>query len=862
MQWPFSGREGELRAAVRELSGSRARGVVIIGPPYVGRTRFLDELARRSGAEGRTHRCNATRGARELPFACLGALAPSSVDAPHRWLDEFVGRAGQGSLVILDDAQWCDPATAQLLVEVARSREVRLALAVRSGHRTPQGVTTLWKDRLVRRIDLAPLAREECEELVEQVLPGHVSQAVLHELWDVSRGYPLILREFLQDGVEQGAIVTEDDVWVSTRPLEAPPGYVDLTRHLLGELPAEVGEAIHLVALGEPLEAEILDELVPPGVVAALERGGIVVQDPGSGRYVITVPGARMALRAALEPAVMRSLSRRLSSTIVDQELHDDDLVRLALWRLDAGDRTDNSLFVAAATRAASAFDHELTERLARAALPGGGIEAEILLANALIHQLRHVEAEQHLAAAAELASDDWELARVAGLRSRLLFLRLGRMDEGIEVLERACDAVEDADVVDQLRGSLALLVSMRGDLGEAIHLCDLVLDREDATAEAKVVAATSSAFSHVFRGDLAEAVRIGQEGLARPAANLERNYPLARPMLDFSLMLAEAYLGDFDDAETRGRRRYREAIESGIDEVAGVWASQLAGLLVWRGRIREALPLSAEGRRLLARADPMGIRTLAYAIGAAACAEAGDVEGVDRLLEGMRSDSVAADVRGRLLEQRVLAMQRAAAGETQRAAELLAESMTYALRYEHWTWGTFTAYHAVRYGYPSAVVGMIEEGAARGGGRLLPAVAAHARALDGEDVDGLDAAARELAGIGAVLWAAEAYAQAFRIAAEDGDRSRASVLRSRAVALVQRCPGAATPALRGLRITPLTRREHEVAILAANGFTSPQIADRLVVSVRTVDNHLASVYRKLDVAGREELPEALAVDL
>lgn len=861
MHWPFSGREGELRVAIRELSGSTGRGVVVVGPPYVGRTRFLDELAQRVSRPV-THRRNATRGAREFPFACLGSLAPTSVSAPQRWLDEFVERAGRGALVLIDDAQWCDPATAQLLVDVARSGTVRLALAVRSGHRTAQGITTLWKDQLLRRIDLAPLDREQTDRLVGAVLEGHVAQATLHELWDVSRGYPLVLREFLQDAVETGAIAPEDGAWVGTRPLEAPASYVDLTRHLLGELPPELGEALHLVALGEPLEAEILDQLTSPGIVAALERGGVVVQDPATGRYSISVPGARMALRDAIQPATMRALSRRLSSTMIDEELHEDDLVRLALWRLDAGDTTDNSLFVRAATRTASAFDHELTERLARAALPGGGLEAEILLANALIHQQRHEEAEQHLAAAGELASDDWELARVAGLRSRLLFLRLGRMDEGVAVLEHACEVVQDPDVIDQLRGSLALLVSMRGDLGAAIHLCDLVLDRAGATGESKVVAATSSAFAHVFRGDLAEALRIGQEGLAREAPSLERDYPLARPMLDFSLMLAEAYLGEFDASEERGRRRYREAIESGVDEVAGVWASQLAGLLVWRGRIREALPLSAEGRRLLARADPMGIRTLAYAVGAAACAEAADVDGVDRLLEGMHRAGGADDVRGRLLEQRALAMQRAAAGDPAGAARLIVESMEYALRYEHWTWGAYTAYHAVRYGHPAEVVATIEEAAQRGGGRLLPAVAAHARALHERDVDGLDTAARALAGIGTVLWAGEAYAQASRMAAEAGDRARASMLRSRATALVQRCPGASTPAIRGLRVTPLTRREHEVAMLAADGLTSPQIADRLVVSVRTVDNHLASIYRKLDVAGREELPDALAVDL
>ena len=55
-----------------------------------------------------------------------------------------------------------------------------------------------------------------------------------------------------------------------------------------------------------------------------------------------------------------------------------------------------------------------------------------------------------------------------------------------------------------------------------------------------------------------------------------------------------------------------------------------------------------------------------------------------------------------------------------------------------------------------------------------------------------------------------------------------------------------------------LTDREYQVARLASQGLTSRDIAHRLVLSVRTVDNHLSRVYAKLGVAGRDELPEAL----
>jgi DNA-binding CsgD family transcriptional regulator len=55
-----------------------------------------------------------------------------------------------------------------------------------------------------------------------------------------------------------------------------------------------------------------------------------------------------------------------------------------------------------------------------------------------------------------------------------------------------------------------------------------------------------------------------------------------------------------------------------------------------------------------------------------------------------------------------------------------------------------------------------------------------------------------------------------------------------------------------------LTGSELRVARLAAQGLTNAQIASELVVTPHTVRFHLGRAYRKLDVTGRDELPEAL----
>jgi DNA-binding CsgD family transcriptional regulator len=140
----------------------------------------------------------------------------------------------------------------------------------------------------------------------------------------------------------------------------------------------------------------------------------------------------------------------------------------------------------------------------------------------------------------------------------------------------------------------------------------------------------------------------------------------------------------------------------------------------------------------------------------------------------------------------------------------------------------------------------------------LVSARARHAAATRERDPEGLVAAADEFETLGALLLAAEA--------ADDDDgfrrarQSRAGVAAARrSKELAAHCEGATTPGLlQADTVVPLSGREREVARLAAEGLSSKDIADRLHLSVRTVNNHLQNTFTKLGVTSRADLSNAL----
>jgi DNA-binding NarL/FixJ family response regulator len=112
---------------------------------------------------------------------------------------------------------------------------------------------------------------------------------------------------------------------------------------------------------------------------------------------------------------------------------------------------------------------------------------------------------------------------------------------------------------------------------------------------------------------------------------------------------------------------------------------------------------------------------------------------------------------------------------------------------------------------------------------------------------------------LGAWLLAAEASTAAAGLHRAAGLTRRASALTRKAEEFTAMCGEVRTPGLSGgPEAERLTRRELEVAGLAASGASNKEIAARLYLSARTVENHLQSIYAKLGVTSRDKLAETL----
>jgi DNA-binding CsgD family transcriptional regulator len=827
--WPLVGREDELGAIGTRLD--EGSGVVVAGPPGVGKTRLAAEAADLARARGcAVEWVRATRSAASIPLGAFAGLGPAGggVEVLAALRRALVERAGGRRLVLCaDDAHLLDDASAALVHQLAAAGEASVVATVVAGAPTPDAIRALWKDELCARVELGQLARGDVARLLGAALGGPLDGRSLDALWRLTLGNPLYLRELAR----HGGFTESGGSWSWSG--EVPDGTLaELVGLRLEGLSVPEREALELVAAGGPLGTAMAG-------ADALEARGLVERRADGRRRTVDIahPLYAEVVRARLAPSRLEALYGRLADALAATGARRrDDALRLAVWRLEGGGG-DPALLARGAALALAAFDAGLAERLARVA--GSRLELGRALAAA-------GRAEEAAAVLAEIeARDDAERAAVAVAAARNLLWGLDRGDEADAVLRRAEAVVANPSLRHELAALRVRLVAASGRSAEALASAVPLLREAGMPAPAQLHAVLAATEGLLATGRCEAAIALASGWL--PAARRhEQVMPQAEPVLDSMRGLALRLAGRLAEATTATERTYAIAVAQRSAQTLAIEASLLG--LVWlvRGRVRTAARFGREGAALLRAADASGMRALAWATVAQAAAQAGDGEEAAR---------AAAELHGASLGNKgfepelglARAWAAAATGEVSLARSHAREAADLARSRGQDAYEVRCLHELGRLGEPAAE--RLAALAPRVEGAFAPLAAAHAAARDGAALAGV---AEGFAALGAMLVAAEAAAAAAAAFRGEGREASARAAAARAGVLLGECEGAHLHS--AVAAEALTDREREIALLAARGLTSRDIAERLVLSVRTVDNHLQRVYRKLGVSRRQDL--------
>ncbi|MFN2534079.1 MAG: LuxR C-terminal-related transcriptional regulator [Pseudonocardiaceae bacterium] len=864
--WPLTGRAEELRV----ISGlTRHRdgpvGVVLAGAAGVGKTRLAREalaVAKQRGVL--TRWAVGTASARALPLgafaATLGVVGPDPARLVRQAGDALLAGAGKAGVVIgVDDAHLLDELSATLVHQLALRRAASVVLTLRTGETAPDAVTALWKDGHLSRLELQPLSPDEITTLLEAALGGAVDSVAARRLWSITRGNVLYLRQLVDGELEAGRLHQVAGVWLWSGTPKLSPGLVDLLSTRIGQLPDTVRAVVEVLAFGEPLGVPLLVALTDAAAVEQAEARGLVEVYPDRRRLQARLahPLYGELQRAQIGTLRARRLCGRLANALASTGgRRAGDTLRRALLMVESDLPADPVLLTKAAGRATELGDLGLAEKLARAAVAaGGGLEPRLLLGNALHWSGpdRGAEAETELAAVAAMARTDAERVQAAIPRSANLIYGLGRPTESAAMVDAVLETVSDDVAALELSAMRSALDAFLGRTVQAAEDAAAVLAHPRCPPSAAQLAIWGLVAACGSQGHL--------DGLADKVHWIDTRADAFETGLHQAAIIGSSWVhglllaGLLDTAE-KAARRYRERCENTTGFGYTTTSAMCGAVAEARGKVHTAVRWFGEA---LAASTP------AFALSVdlhGALAMAGDAASARdawlRMIPAAQHPGFA-HVKPELLLGGAWV---AAAEGSLREAVALSRQAGQVAASQHQPAVEVVALHtAVCFG-DRTLADRLAELAGQVDGPRAPAAAAHAAALAADDGAALDAASVQLETMGALLLAADAAAQAVAAHARHGERGSAHAAGSRAHRLAQACEGARTPALAALAMPlPLTVREREIVTLAAGGLSNRQIAERLVVSVRTVEGHLYRACAKLGVSDRSELASVVQGD-
>jgi DNA-binding SARP family transcriptional activator len=559
---PLVGRAAQLaalRAIVDSARASSGRALLLLGDPGVGKSRLLhelvDEASRRGAAvlDGRAYEAERGRpygvwidALQRLPHFALGdayraqlgpLLEGHTQDEPSgRTREHLFGaiaallaeRATAESpvLLLLDDVQWCDEASAELLhyvVRTGRRRPLAFVLAARAGElpdNAPMGrvLRSLRHERLLEDVPVGPLDAVETSRLVASVAPSLGPEG--ERVYAHSAGNPLFVLELAR------SLSAHGDSW--------SPTLREVVRGRVDGLPGDAADVLRWGAvLGRTFNVRTLLEL------AALDLDALVVALDRLERHALVT-----TLADPDEPLGAYAFAHEIVRSVVYGEMSEPRrrLMHLRVARaLEPRAALDERVAADVAHHASLAGDAGLAAR----ACVSAGRRSLRLFANATAESLvrRGMRYAEQLPEP-ERVQRSLELFEIA-----VAARRPTETEDIARTLERLADAALDHGCFEHARLGFHLLSYLRwegGDWSDAQrHMMRAELVSRSADARERSVATAEAACClAMLERDLAHA-----EALLLEAKALAVRAGVDPPAVSDALGMLHLHHGRFDEA-------------------------------------------------------------------------------------------------------------------------------------------------------------------------------------------------------------------------------------------------------------------------------------------------------------------------
>jgi DNA-binding CsgD family transcriptional regulator/tetratricopeptide (TPR) repeat protein len=788
----------------------------------------------------------------------------------------------RGVLLLLEDLQWVDPDTLAVLTYLAHAAEsapLLIAVTAREEDGPPPPLVELATSCQASVVTLSRLQPDDVREVVESCLAGSPPDEVVAFAVENADGLPLLVEELLTGLGSVGAL-TPDGRLIGPLTPGVPRTFAATVRRRVDDLDTPARGVVRAAAvLGRRFDWALLPEVtgLPPdevvaGLRAAVRSGLVEVDGKDTFRFRHALTGE--AVRDDLLPPERRALARSAAEIV---------------------ERRDPEAHALAAGLRAVAGDEERAAQLSicagkQAARRGALHSADMLLVRAagLAGDRADLTAEAERALLDVLAAKgDAERALALGERLlaagdpgvRLVLAQVAADAERWDVAAAYLSAVPDSG--DPQVGVLAArLAHARGRPEEARTMAQAALEAARTQSRWSVACQALEVIGRAARLGDADAARDAFAAAERIAA--EHDLPLDRVSALHELGTVDLLV---DGSTSRLERARSLAVDSGVLGLAATLDLQISAGLLHRDvdRALAYAKRSADIARRL-RADRLSATAVYFqAIAHAHRGEDADVERCVRDALTLAPDDldVNAGIWGAVRAHEALL-----ADDRERLAECLDKAVDYLRRSPTTTptpirglWalvrtlddrdGTQAreeAAPATVNWENAALLGLAEaveagrRGRRRDADRLLASADTALADLPWwrHRIRLLVADAALTDGWGdPVGWAREAL-PLFAARGDGRLASRCRELLRRAGAPVPRPGRGDTPVPPGLRAAGVTSREVDVLLLVAEGLTNTAIAQKLVLSPRTVETHVANLVAKTGVANRAALADLL----